>query len=144
MASAVLGGTAVVAATALAVDRLRPAGTPGPAPPGAFPGAGPSGGMPPAPAPDLASGPAVLLIAGTLLGLLVAAGLAWYLLAPIGSVYRRGALAVVSSFATVLLMLLCLPVHILLGPPGLLGLAALLAALAVLLGREARRAGGLP
>lgn len=130
LASAVLGGTAVVAATALAVDRLRPAGTTGP---GAAPGSAP-------PTPDLASVPAVLLVAGTLLGLLVAAGLAWYLLAPIGSIYRRGALALVSSFATVLLMLVCLPVRLLLGPPGLVGLAALLAALAVLLARRAHRA----
>lgn len=66
-----------------------------------------------------------LLAAGTLSGLTAAAVAAWRLLAPLGSDFRRGSFAIVSAFATVVLMLLALPIHGLLGRGGLLGLAAL-------------------
>src|SRR4029450_2595127 len=61
-----------------------------------------------------------LLGVGTLVGILAAAFSAWRLLAPLESVYRRGALSIVCSFATILLMLVCIPVHQLLGRLGLL------------------------
>jgi hypothetical protein len=80
-----------------------------------------------------------LLFGGTLAGVLVAAIMAWWLLAPIESPYRRGALAMVCGFATVVLMLVCIPVHQLLGRAGLLGLAALFLLIATLLARRARR-----
>lgn len=66
-----------------------------------------------------------LLATGTLGGLAAAAAAAWRLLAPLGSDFRRGSFAIVSAFATVVLMLLALPIHGLLGRAGLLGLAAL-------------------
>jgi hypothetical protein len=80
-----------------------------------------------------------LLFGGTLAGVLVAAAMAWWLLAPIESPYRRGSLAMVCGFATVVLMLVCIPVHQLLGRAGLLGLAALFLLIATVLARRARR-----
>lgn len=82
-----------------------------------------------------------LLVGGTLAGILGAAYAAWRLLAPVGSVYRRGGLSIVSAFATVLLMLVCIPVNQLFGRTGLLLLLATSAALAVMLLRQARRWG---
>jgi hypothetical protein len=82
-----------------------------------------------------------LLAGGTLAGILGAAGVAWSLLAPVGSVYRRGGLSIVSAFATVLLMLVCIPVHQVLGRSGLLLLLAASGLLAVVLSRRARRWG---
>ncbi len=80
-----------------------------------------------------------LLVIGTLVGLFAAGFSAWRLLAPVGSVYRRGALSIVCSFATVLLMLICIPVHQLLGRPGLLGLILTSSLIAALLAHRARR-----
>jgi len=59
--------------------------------------------------------------------------------APIGSLYPRAALAVCSSFATVVLMLVGQPVHQWLGQRGLLAFAALLAAGAIAFAWRARR-----
>ncbi|MFL5546664.1 MAG: hypothetical protein ACJ8AQ_03810 [Gemmatimonadales bacterium] len=80
-----------------------------------------------------------LLVVGTLAGILAAAFSAWRLLAPVGSVYRRGALSIVCSFATVLLMLVCIPVHQLLGRIGLLGLILISGLIAALLAHRTRR-----
>jgi hypothetical protein len=83
-----------------------------------------------------------LLFGGTVGGIMAAAGAAWRLLQPIPSLYRRGGLAIVSGFATVLLMLVCIPIHRTFGQSGLLvtmglsGIAA--AALAVRSRRLAR------
>jgi hypothetical protein len=83
----------------------------------------------------------VLLLAGTLGGLLLAGITTWHLLASVDSAYRRGGLALVSSFATVILMLVTMPLNQLTGPAGLLGLAALAAVLGLVLARRARRIG---
>jgi hypothetical protein len=61
-----------------------------------------------------------LLFGGTVAGILAAAGAAWRLLQPIPSLYRRGGLAIVAGFATVLLMLVCIPIHQTFGQAGLL------------------------
>lgn len=82
-----------------------------------------------------------LLFGGTLCGIVLAGWVAWRLLGPIESAYRRGGLAMVSGFSTVLLMLICIPIHQLLGRTGLIILLALSAVAAVLLGRRARRLG---
>jgi len=82
-----------------------------------------------------------LIIAGTLAGILAAAGAAWWLLAPIQSTYRRGALAMVCGFATVLLMLVCIPMHQLLGRLGLFALLGLSLLASAVLGVRARRLG---
>ena len=115
--SAVAAGLAVVSATTLGVDALRPAGG----------------------APDLGL-PFQLLLWGTLTGLALAAGVAWRLLSPLGSAYRRGGLALVSAFATVIVMLICIPVNQLLGRAGLAGLIGLSIVVSALLARRARTA----
>jgi hypothetical protein len=92
------------------------------------------------PAPDLGA-PFALLVTGTLGGLLLAGMTTWWLLRPIGSSYRRGGLALVSAFATVVLMLVTMPLDHYFGRAGLLGLAAVAAAAALLLARRARRLG---
>jgi hypothetical protein len=82
-----------------------------------------------------------LLFGGTVAGVVLSAWAAWRLLEPISSAYRRGGLAMVFGFATVLLMLVCIPVHQVFGRAGLgclLGVSALSAAL---LSRRARRLG---
>jgi len=82
-----------------------------------------------------------LLVAGTLAGVFLAALTTWQLLAPVGSAYRRGALSIVCSFATVLLMLVCIPVHQAVGRIGLLCLLALSSLTAVGLAHRVRRWG---
>jgi hypothetical protein len=119
MGSAVAFGLAIVSVTVLGVDLLRADA--------------------PTDAPALGA-PLYLLFFGTLAGLLVAGIIAWRLLSPILSAYRRGGLSLVSGLGTVLAMLLCIPAHQLAGRTGLivLGGAALVASL--LLARGARRA----
>jgi hypothetical protein len=118
--SAVAMGLAVVTATTLAVDALRPS---------------------PGDAPDLGA-PFQLLLWGTVAGIAIAAVVAWRLLAPLTSAYRRGGLALVSAFATVIVMLVCIPVNQVLGRPGLAGLIALSLGISAFLARRARTAGG--
>jgi hypothetical protein len=118
LGSGVATGVAVVAATTLAVDALRPS----------------SGG------PDLGA-PFQLLLWGTLAGIAIAGIVAWQLLAPVVSWYRRGGLALVSAFATVVVMLVCMPVNQALGHPGLAGLLAVSLVVSALLARRARIAG---
>lgn len=82
-----------------------------------------------------------LLFGGTLSGIVFAGWAAWSLLGPVESAYRRGGLAMVTGFSTVLLMLICIPINQLLGCTGLIVLLALSALAATLLGRRARRLG---
>jgi hypothetical protein len=85
-------------------------------------------------------GTLVLLIAGgTLGGLAVGAACTWWILAPLGNWFRRGMLATVSAFATVLAMLLAFPVRGLFGSTGLLVLVLLCLLIALWLGQRARR-----
>jgi hypothetical protein len=109
-------GLAVITATALVVDALRP-----------------SSGE----APNLGA-PFQLLLWGTVGGIAIAAVVAWRLLAPLTSAYRRGGLAFVSAFATVIAMLVCIPVNQILGRPGLAGLIALSLLVSALLARRTR------
>lgn len=118
LASAVAAGLLVITGTVLAVDALRPATN----------GAN----------LDLSF---YLLTGGTLAGTLLAAFMAWRLLTPIESTYRRGALSIVCAFATVLLMLVCIPVNQLLGRTGLVLMLGLCGIAAMLLARRARRLG---
>jgi hypothetical protein len=82
-----------------------------------------------------------LLAIGTLSGILLASFSAWRLLAPLESVYRRGGFSIVAGFATVLLMLICIPVNQLIGRPGLLLLLLLFGGAAWGLSRQLRRRG---
>jgi hypothetical protein len=109
LAGAIALGLMVVTATVLLVDLLK-------------------GGL----YPDNLTLRLYVLFGGTVGGILAAAGAAWRLLQPIPSLYRRGGLAIVSGFATVLLMLICIPIHQMFGQVGLLvtmGLSAVIAAL---------------
>ena len=116
LASAISVGLLVITGTVFVVDALRHGDQPGNL--------------------DLSF---YLLVGGTLAGVLGAAFVAWSLLAPVGSVYRRGGLSIVSAFGTVLLMLVCIPVNQLFGRSGLLLLLAASAILAIFLFRQARR-----
>jgi hypothetical protein len=82
-----------------------------------------------------------LLVGGTLSGILLAAYAAWHLLAPVGSTYRRGGLSIVCAFATVVLMLICIPVNQLLGRTGLFILFGLSGVAALGLAHRARHLG---
>jgi hypothetical protein len=84
-----------------------------------------------------------LLFGGTVMGILAAGFTAWWLLGPIDSTYRRGGLAMVCGFATVVVMLICIPVHQVTGRAGLVVVTALSAIAAVLLSRRARRLGAV-
>ena len=119
-AGAISLGLVVITATVLGVDALR-------------------SGQPASLNPAL-----YLLFGGTLGGILAAAGMAWWLLGPIESTYRRGGLAMVCGFATVLLMLVCIPVHQFLGRSGLFALMVMSTVAAALLARHARRLGTNP
>ena len=81
---------------------------------------------------------------GTLAGLVLSGAVAWRLLSPLGSAYRRGGLAMVSAFATVIAMLLCIPVNQLLGHSGLGGLSVLSLLASLLLARRARAGAAAP
>ena len=118
MGSGVAFGLAIVSATVLGVDLLR--------------SESPS-------APQLGA-PLYLLFFGTMAGVVLAGLVAWRVLDPILPVYRRGGLSVVSGLATVVAMLLCIPVHQLAGRAGLgaLGVGALL--LSAVLARLVRAA----
>jgi hypothetical protein len=85
-----------------------------------------------------------LLVGGTLAGIFLAGFAAWHLLAPIPSAYRRGGLSMVCGFATVILMLICVPVHEFLGRNGLYALLGLAGVSTVILGRRALRVRARP
>jgi hypothetical protein len=120
MGSGMAFGLVVVSLTVLAVDLVRPA----------------------APSPGIASGPAFyLLLFGTIGGLILAGVVAWRLLAPILSTYRRGGISLVTAFATVLPMLLCMVANQLAGRIGLVALAGAALLVALVLGARARRVG---
>ncbi len=118
LACAVSAGLVMVTATVLLVDALR-------------------GGAD----PENLTLRLYLLFSGTLAGILIAAWAAWHLLGPISSPYRRGGLAMVSGFATVLLMLVCIPINQALGRTGLVMLLGLSGVTAGLLARRVKRLG---
>ncbi len=118
LAAGLSAGLALVGATVAALDVVRP----------------------PAGTADPALGASLYLLAGGTLGGLVLAGVvAWRLLAPLDSTYRRGGLALVSAFATVPIMQLYQPLDAAFGTPALLAAAALAGGAAWLLSRRARR-----
>jgi hypothetical protein len=126
VASATLLGTLIVTLAVLGADVLRSGLLAGPPGSAATQPAGPTA--------------AALLVGGTFGGFALAAAFAWWLLSPIGSLYRRTALAISSGFGTVVLMLVGMPVHHYFGQPGLIGLALLLALGAASFAFRARRA----
>lgn len=113
LGSALAAGLTVITATVLVVDTLRPAG---------------------AATSDLRFS---ILLGGTLAGIVLAGVTGWSLLGAISSTYRRGGLAMVCSFATVLLMLVCIPINQVLGRTGLVALLGVCGVSSVLLARRA-------
>jgi hypothetical protein len=93
-------------------------------------------GAPTQAAPALTSTPALVLLLGTLAGI-VAAGLAsWRLLAPIHNPWRQAMLALIAGMGSFAVSLVTLPIDRALGRPGLLGLAAVAALVCGLIGRR--------
>lgn len=87
-----------------------------------------SGAAPPAPT---AQDPIVnLVLFGWLGGAAAGALAAWLVMRPIASAYRRGGLAMVAGFATLLVSFVTAPVDSLFGRGGLLGLTAVAGGLA--------------
>ena len=111
-------GLALVGATVAAIAALRP---------------------PPGTTDPAVGAPLYLLLFGTLGGLVLAGIVAWRLLAPLESTYRRGGLAIVSAFATVVVMQIYRPLDAAFGVPALVLAAATATALAWALARRARR-----
>lgn len=81
------------------------------------------------------------IVGGTLAGVVLAGILAWRLLQPVASTYRRGGLALVSAFATVVLMLICTRIFELFGRPGLLTFLVACGVTSAALALHARRRG---
>jgi hypothetical protein len=77
----------------------------------------------------------LIVVGGTLGGLAAATGVAWTLLAPLASAYRRGGLSMVSGFATALAMLPAVLAEQAGGRWGLLGYGAIAVLLAFVLAR---------
>ena len=82
----------------------------------------------------------VLLLVGMIGGPVLGALITYWLLAPLVSLYQRGALAVVSGFAAFLFMFAGMPVHQAFGQAGLAVFALLFAAAAAAFFRRARAA----
>ena len=123
MGAGVAFGVAVITATVLGVDLVKPAA---------------------ASATPALGAPLFLLFFGTMAGLVFAGVVTWRLLSPVLSIYRRGGLSVVSGLATVLPMWLCAVVNQLAGRSGLAALGGLALLVSLLLARGARRAATVP
>ncbi len=92
-------------------------------------------------APQELSGPFFGLVAGSLAAVGAAGGLSWYTMTSVRDPWRRTMLAVIGGLGSfVLATILTIPAHSLLGRRGLLLLAALAGAGALLLTRRLSRA----
>jgi hypothetical protein len=80
-----------------------------------------------------------LLLLAWLGGGALATASAFSLMRPLTSLYRRGGLAMVAGFATLVVTFVTQPVDALFGRAGLLGLAAVATGLCLLLGRSIAR-----
>ncbi len=87
---------------------------------------------------------ATIILLGWTGGALLGGLAAFALMAPLVSSYRRGGLAMVAGFGTLLCSFITAPVDSLLGRWGLLGLTAVAGLLLLLLLRSVRRRGGPP
>lgn len=97
-------------------------------------------GLPASDTLDLGSTPALLLFGGTVGGMLAAAAGTWRALRPLDSTWRQGGLAMIASFASLVVSLLAIPADAWLGHRGVLALALVGAALAWWLSRVVARA----
>jgi len=93
-------------------------------------------GRPAQATPSLTSGPALVLLLGTVAGILTAGVAAWRLLAPIRNPWRQAMLAMITGLGSFMLSLVTLPIDRAFGRPGLLGLVAACAVACWLIGRR--------
>ncbi len=86
--------------------------------------------------PSLSSAPALVLLLGTLAGILAAGIATWTWVSPIRNPWRQAMLAMIAGLGSFVVSLLTIPVDRRFGRPGLLGLALGAVGLAVLIGRR--------
>lgn len=80
----------------------------------------------------VATGPAFpLLVGGVLASALLAAGLAWWRLAPLTAVWRRGVFSMIGALGTMVGAIAATPIHFHFGERGLLALSGSSAVVAV-------------
>ena len=82
-------------------------------------------GVPQGATPSFDQPAALVLVFGVMFTLMVPAAAAWVILAPLGSAYRRGGLAMVSGLGSLLLSALTVPINQLVGTRGLASLLGL-------------------
>jgi hypothetical protein len=101
-------------------------------------------GAPAAPATSLGSTPAVVLLVGTLAGIVLAGVACWRVLSPIGNPWRQTMLSLIAGLGSFALSLVTLPIDRRFGRPGLLLLAGICGLIALLLVRRAPTVGQEP
>ena len=89
-----------------------------------------------APAASLGSPPAVVLLAGTLAGIILAGVACWRLLSPIGNPWRQTMLSLIAGLGSFALSLVTLPIDRRFGRSGLLVLAGCCGLIVLLLVRR--------
>jgi hypothetical protein len=78
---------------------------------------------PPTTSPETGGPQAMILLIGTLAGVLAGGAATWSLLRPVESLYRRGAFSLVAGFASLVAALIAMPLDRAFGRMGLLALA---------------------
>lgn len=101
-------------------------------------------GRPPAAQPALDSPAALVLLVGTLGGIVAAGFAAWTILAPIRNSWRQAMLAMIAGFGSFALSLVTLPIDRRFGRTGLLVLALAAAILSLLITRRRAPGGSRP
>ena len=94
-------------------------------------------GAPPATAVSLSSPPAVVLLAGTFGGILLAGAACWRMLKPIANPWRQGMLSVIAGLGSFTISLVTRPIDQHFGRSGLLLLAGISGLIAIVLARRA-------
>ena len=98
-------------------------------------------GAPATPTTSLGSTPAVVLLVGTLAGIVLAGVACWRVLSPIGNPWRQTMLSLIAGLGSFALSLVTLPIDRRFGRPGLLLLAGICGLIALLLVRCAPTVG---
>jgi len=93
-------------------------------------------GAPAGAKPSLDSAPALVLLIGTLLGLVIAGLATWRALAPIENPWRQAMLSIIASLGSFAVSLVTLPIDRTFGRTGLLVLAGACGLIAMLLGQR--------
>ena len=94
-------------------------------------------GAPAAAKPSLDSAPALVLLIGTLLGLVIAGAATWRALSPIGNPWRQAMLSIIAALGSFALSLVTLPIDRSYGRTGLLVLAGVSGLIAMIISQRA-------